>query len=173
MSILPHFFLYPNQTLQILTGTGIPFCTGFWLAVGGIFKPVWGVRHCTLYLWLQCRFYLIFCSWIRHAEIWLASAFHFVLIFDRLWVAFLSRFEVSGTVPFISGFNADLTSFFWELNETLGNVTGTGNPFGACFCLVLGGPFGQVWSVRHRALYLWLQCRFYLIFCSQIRHSEM
>ena len=67
-----------------------------------------------------------------------------MLIFDRLWVAFLSRFEVSGTVPFISGFNADLTSFFWELNETFGNVTGTGNPFGACFCLVLGGPFGQV-----------------------------
>jgi len=60
----------------------------------------------------------------------LAPARHFGPVFDQLWVALLSRFEVSGIglmIRFVAGFNADFTSSFLWLNRTLGNVTSTGN----------------------------------------------
>jgi hypothetical protein len=48
----------------------------------------------------------------------LAPAMQFVLVFDRLWVGLLSRFEVSSTGFFISDFNTDFTLFFVAESDT-------------------------------------------------------
>jgi hypothetical protein len=66
----------------------------------------------------NANFTLFFCGQLRHTEMGLAPAIHFVLGFDWLWLAFLSWFEVSGSGLFISGCNADFTLFFLQLNQT-------------------------------------------------------